>query len=211
MLPSHSTGSLAGSPLTNGAALGTSTTGNAWVSQTTLNIDGATSTTTLKAGDIITLAGVYRIHPETKANTGKLQTFVVQADVTLTTAATGYDVVVKPGMIWGSGNAFQNVTLSGVANTDGLTVSLIGAVSTQFAQDLFVHKDAFAVAFVDLEDVGSLGAECTKVSTDRIAMRMVSQYGASDDIVKHRLDVCFGFAPLYPELACRHLTTASLL
>lgn len=211
MLPSHTTGSLAGSPLTNGTTLGTSTTGNAWVSQTDLNIDGATSATTLKAGDIITLSGVYRVHPETKANTGKLQTFVVQSDVTLTTAATGYTVTVKPGLIYGSGNAFQNCALSGVANTDGLTVTRIGAASTQFAQDLFFHKDAAAIAFVDLEDVSAYGASCARVQTDRVSIRFIQQYGASDDIVKARFDVCFGFAPLYPELACRHLTTASLL
>lgn len=211
MLPSHTTGSLAGSPLTNGTALGTSTTANAWASQTTLSIDGATSGTTVKAGDIITISGVYRVHPETKANTGKLQTFVVQADVTLTTAATAYDVVVKPALIYGSGNAFQNCVLSGVANTDNLTVTRIGAASTQFAQDLFFHKDAFAVAFVDLEDVSPYGASCERVNTDRISIRFVQQYGASDDIVKARFDVCFGFALLYPELASRHMTTASLL
>ena len=211
MLPAHATGTLAGSPLTNGTALGTNTTANAWVSQTTINIDGATSGTTLKAGDIITLSGVYRVHPETKANTGKLQTFVVQADVTLTTAADDYAVTVKPGMIYGSGNAFQNCTLSGVANTDGLTVTRIGAANTQFAQDLFFHKDAFAIAMVDLQDVSDYGAKCTKVNTDKVSIRFVEQYGASDDVVKHRFDICFGFAPLYPELACRHLTTASLL
>lgn len=211
MLPSHTTGSLAGSPLTNGTTLGTSTTANAWVSQTAINVDGATSATTVKAGDIITLSGVYRVHPETKVNTGKLMTFVVQADVTLTTSATGYDITVKPGLIYGDGNAFQNCVLSGVANTDGLTVTRIGAASTQFAQDLFFHKDAFAVAFVDLQDVSDYGAKCTRVNTDRVSMRFVEQYGASDDIVKHRLDVCFGFAGLYPELACRNLTTASLL
>lgn len=211
MLPSHTTGSLAGSPLTNGTTLGTSTTANSWVSQTTINIDGANSGTTLKAGDIITLSGVYRVHPETKANTGKLQTFVVQSDVTLTTSATGYDVVVKPGLIYGSGNAFQNVALSGVANTDGLTVSRIGAASTQFAQDLFFHKDAFALSFVDLPDVGEYGAKCSRVNTDKVSIRFVEQYGASDDVVKHRLDVCFGAALLLPELASRHLTTATLL
>jgi len=211
MLPSHTTGSLAGSPLTNGAALGTSTTANAWVSQTTLNIDGATSATTIKAGDILTLSGVYAVHPETKANTGKLQTFVVQSDVTLTTSATGYDVVVKPGLIYGSGNAFQNCALSGVSDTDGLTVTRAGAASTQFAQDLFFHKDAFAIAFVDLEDVSPYGAQCSRQSTDRVSVRFVQQYGASDDVVKARLDVCFGFALLYPELASRHMTTASLL
>lgn len=211
MLPSHTTGSLAGSPLTNGTALGTSTTANAWSSQTVLSIDGATSGTTIKAGDIITLSGVYRVHPETKANTGKLQTFVVQSDVTLTTAANAYNVTVEPALIYGDGNAFQNCVLSGVANTDNLTVTRIGAASTQFAQDLFFHKDAFAIAFVDLEDVSKYGASSTRVNTDRISIRFVEQYDATIDVVRHRLDVCFGFAPLYPELASRHLTTASLL
>src|SRR5574343_571571 len=152
LLPSHTTGSLAGSPLTNGTALGTSTTANSWVSQTDLSVDGATSTTTLKAGDIITLSGVYGVHPETKSNTGKLATFVVQSDVTLTTAATAYTVTVKPGLIYGAGHAFQNCALSGVANTDNLTVTRVGAASSAFGQDLFFHEDAFVFATADLED-----------------------------------------------------------
>jgi hypothetical protein len=212
MLPSHATGSLAGSSVTNGAALGTSTTtANTWSSETVLSIDGATSTTTVKAGDIITLSGVYRVHPELKTNTGKLQTFVVQSDVTLTTAATAYNVTVKPALIWGAGNAYQNVVLSGVANTDGLTVTRIGAASTQFAQDLFFHKDAFAIAFVDLEDVSNKGAACSRVNTDRVSIRFVEQYSGSTDVCIARFDVCFGFAELLPQLASRHLTTASLL
>jgi len=214
MLPSHTTGSLAGTPLTDGAALGTSTTANAWVSQTVMQIDGATSLTTLAAGDIITFgtvaAGLVACHPETKASTGKLQTFVVQSAVTLTTSADDYSVTVKPGIMYGTGNAFQNVILT-KADTDGMTVTRIGAASTQFAQDLFFHKDAFAIAFVDLEDVSPYGASCSRQSTDKISIRFVQQYGASDDIVKARFDVCFGFAPLYPELASRHMTTASLL
>lgn len=211
LLPAHTTGSLAGSPLTNGTTLGTSTTGNAWVSTTTLNIDGATSATTVKAGDIITLSGVYAVHPESKANTGRLQTFVVQADVTLTTAATGYDVVVKPAMIYGAGNAFQNCVLSGVANSDGLTVTRIGAASTAFAQDLFFHKDAFAIATVDLEDVSEYGAQCARAVSDSISMRFVQQYDSVNDKVIGRFDVLWGFAPLLPELAVRQLTTQSLL
>ncbi len=211
LLPSHTTGTLAGSPLTNGAALGTSTTANAWVSQTTLNIDGATSGTTLKTGDVITLSGVYEAHPESKQNTGRLQRFVVQSDVTLTTAATGYDVTVKPGMIYGAGNAFQNCVLSGVASSDGLTVTRIGAANTAFGQDLFFHKDAFAFAFVDLEDVSEYGAKCARAVSDSISMRFIQQYNSTDDVVVGRFDVLWGFAPLLPELACRHLTTLSLL
>jgi len=152
LVPSHTTGSLAGSPLTDGATLGTSATTNVWVSQTTLSVNGATSTTTLNAGDIITIDGVYDCHPETKTTRGKLKTFAVQTAVTLTTAATSYAVTVSPGLIYGSGNAYQNCALSGTTNTDNHTVTLIGAVSSGFGQDIQCHKDAFVFATADLED-----------------------------------------------------------
>jgi hypothetical protein len=102
-IPTHTRGSLAGTPLTTGAALGTSTTANVWVSQTDMSVDGATSNTTLLAGDIVTFSGVYDVHPETKANLGRLKRFVVQSNVTLTTAANAYTVTVRPGVIYGSG------------------------------------------------------------------------------------------------------------
>ena len=211
LLPSHTTGSLAGSPLTNGATLGSSTTANVWLSQTDLNIDGATSATTLKAGDIITISGVYEVHMETKANTGRLQSFVVQSDVTLTTQATGYTVTVKPALLWGSGNAFQNCTLSGVSDTDNNTVTRIGAASTTFGQDLAFHKDAFVFATVDLEDVSKYGADCSRAVSDSISLRFVQQYNSSYDSVVGRFDVLWGFAPLYPQLAVRHMYTQSLV
>ena len=212
LIPSHTTGSLAGSSLTNGTALGTgTTTQNTWVSQTTLSVDGATSATTLKAGDIITLSGVYDVQPETKGNYGKLKTFVVQSDVTLTTQATAYSVVVKPGMIYGTGNAYQNCVLSGVANTDGLTVTRIGAASSGFGQDLQFHKDAFVFATADLEDVSRYGAWGSRATQDGISLRVARQYAISSDTVPCRIDVLFGFAGLYPELANRHMYELDLL
>lgn len=211
LLPSHTTGSLAGSSVTNGAALGTSTTSNSWVSQTALVVDGATSATTLKAGDIITLSGVYDVHPESKANTGKLKTFVVQADVTLTTSANTYTVTVKPGLIYGSGNAFQNAALSGVSDTDNLTVTRIGAASSAFGIDLQFHKDAFVFATADLIDVSKYGALGAREVQDGISMRWAQQYAISSDTVAGRFDVLWGFAGLYPELASRHMYELDLI
>lgn len=98
-----------------------------------------------------------------------------------------------------------------MANTDGLTVTRIGAASTAFAQDLFFHKDAFVFGTVDLEDVSQYGAQCSRAVSDSISLRWVQQYAASSDTVVGRFDVLWGFAPLYPELAVRHLTTQSLL
>jgi hypothetical protein len=42
-------------------------------------------------------------------------------------------------------------------------------------------------------------------------MRFIQQYNSTDDVVVGRFDVLWGFAPLLPELAVRHLTTQSLL
>jgi len=212
LVPSHTTGTLAGSPLTNGASLGTgTTTQNTWVSQTALEINGATSGTTLLEGDIITLSGVYDVHPESKVARGKLKTFVVQSDVTLTTAATAYTVTVKPGMIYGSGNAYQNCTLSGVSDTDDLTVTRIGAASSGFGQDMQFHRDAFVFATADLEDVSRYGAWGGRAQKDGISMRLARQYDINNDAVPARIDILFGFAGLYPELANRHMYELDLL
>jgi len=211
LLPKHTTGTLAGTPLSDGANQGLSDTSNVWASQTVIQIDGATSNTTLKAGDIITFADLYAVHPESKANIGRLQRFVVQADATLTTAATGAAVTVKPALIYGDGNAYQNCVLSGSANTDGLTVTLTGAVGTAFAQDLQFHKDAFVFATADLVDVSQYGAWGARDTMDGISMRIAKQYAIGSDTVPCRLDVMFGFAGLYPELANRILTTDSVI
>ena len=153
----------------------------------------------------------YEVHPESKQNTGRLQQFVVQSAVTLTTTATAYTVTVKPGLMYGSGNAFQNTVLSGVANTDNLTVTRIGAASTAFGQDLFFHQDAFAFVTVDLEDMSPYGANCTRATSDSVSMRFIQQYDASVDVVRARLDVLWGFAELLPELAVRHLYQQNLI
>jgi hypothetical protein len=205
-LPKHTRGSFAGSALTTGAAIGTSTTANVWASQTALTIDTATSTTVLKAGDVLTVSGVYDIHPETKVNTGALKKFVVQSDVTFTTLANTYTATVVPAMIYGVGNAFQNCVLSGISDTDNNTVTVFGVASTTYGQSLAYHKDAFCFATADLIDVSKYGAWGARQSMDGISMRIAKQYAIGTDTVPCRIDVLWGFAPLYPELAVRHFT-----
>jgi len=209
LTPAHTTGSLAGSPVTTSATIGTSTTtANTWVSLSQLTIDGATTTTTLTAGDIITIAGVYEVHPELKTNTGRLRRFSVQSAITATDNVT---FNVKPGLIYGSGNAYQNCVLSGVANTENLTITKIGAVSSQFKQDLFFHKDAFVFATADLIDVSKFGAWGSRATQDGIRLRIARQYDITNDKVPCRMDVLFGAGPLYPELASRHMYEADLV
>ena len=210
LAPSHTTGTLAGTPLSDGTNQGISSTTNVWSSQTIIQIDGATSGTTLLAGDIITFDTCTAVHPESKASTGKLMRFVVQADATLTTAGTGAAVTIKPAMIHGSGNAYKNCVISG-GSTDGLTVTLLGAVGTAHNNDLQFCKESFVFGTADLVDVSKFGAWGARESMDGISMRIAKQYAIGSDTVPCRLDVLYGFAGLYPETANRIVTPMSLL
>ena len=210
LTPSHTTGTLAGTPLSDGTDQGVSSTTNVWSSQTIIQIDGATSNTTLLAGDIITFDTCFAVHPESKASTGKLMRFVVQENATLTTTATGAPVTIKPAMIHGAGNSYKNCVITG-GSTDGLTVTLLGAVGTAHNNDIQFHRDAFVFGSVDLVDVSKYGAWGARQSMDGISMRIAKQYAISSDSLPCRLDVLYGFAPLYPELANRIITPTSLL
>jgi len=202
LIPSFTTGTLAGSAVTTGAN-GTTTTSNSWVSSTTISVTGGTSATTLVAGDIITLSLVYDVHPETKTALTRLKRFVVQTAVTMTTAATNYAVTVVPGLMWGIGNAFQNVFVSG-ASSSGLTVTRILAAGTVYNQTLAFHRNAFVFGTADL--IGDLpGADVGRANKDGISMRLARQYAIASDQVATRFDILYGFAGLYPELAVRSL------
>lgn len=214
LIPSHTIGTLAGSPVTTGTGNATTTTANAWVSQTDVSVTGATSATTLKAGDIVTFGtladGFVDCHPETKSSYGKLKTFVVQSDVTLTTAANTYTVTVKPGIMVGSGNAYQNAIMTG-ADTSGMTVTNWGSASTNVGQSLFWHPDSFAFVSADLEDVAQYGAWGARDVMDGISMRIGKQWDIANDRFPCRIDVLWGFAGLYASegYASRHISTIS--
>jgi hypothetical protein len=205
-IPSHTTGTFAGSALTTGTSWATTTTSNSFVASTGVPIDTANTGTILNAGDILTFgtvaAGLVEVHPETKVSLGRLKKFVVQSAVTFTTQANTYTATVTPGVMTGVGNAFQNVSLT-KADTDNMTVTMFGVAATAYGQNIQMHRDAFAFATVPLIDVSKLGAWGARESMDGISMRLARQWGASNDTVSSRFDIFWGFAPLYPELAVR--------
>ena len=209
LLGAHTAGTLAGTPLTTGANLGVSATANTWAATSAIDIDGATSGTTLKAGDVLTFgtlaAGLVDCHPETKASYGKLKKFVVTTDATVVTAGT-VTVSVSPAAIYGAGNAYRNCILTN-ADTNNMTVTLWSAAGSNFGQNLQFHPSAFTAVFADLEDVSRHGAWGARQTMDSISMRVARQYAIATDTFPCRLDVLWGFAPLYPELAVKSIHT----
>lgn len=208
-VPTHTVGSLANA-LTTGTTWSTSTTAATYAATTGVPIDTADTGTTVKAGDILTFgtvaAGIVDIHPETKTSLGRLKRFVVQADLTATTQANTYTITVSPAVITGVGNPFQNASLTN-ADTNNMTVTRFGVASTAYGQSLMGHEDAFAFATADLEDVSRYGAWGARENQDGISLRVARQYAIGTDTVPCRIDVLWGFTPLYPELATRVFNT----
>lgn len=180
LMPSHTRGGSNGAYLVNGA----SQTG------ATLTVD--TGATAPSQGDIITIAGVYSVHPETKVSTGVLQQFVVGSGATTTSFP------ISPAIV--TSGATQNVSGS---PADNAAVTFAGTASTAVGTSLLFQKGAFAFATADL--VLPEGVDFARREVmDGISMRIVRQYDITNDKFPCRLDVLYGYKTLRPQLACRY-------
>ena len=162
--------------------------------QTGSTLAVTTGTGAGNAGDVFTIAGVYRVHPETKVNTGVLQQF------TLTAAYTGGagNMSIAPAIV--TSGPQQNVNASPNGTTSTLT--FMNTASSPTGLSLAFHPDAFTFATADLIMPGGVDM-ASRVVKDGISMRAVRQYSISDDTMPIRIDVLFGYAALRPQLACR--------
>lgn len=190
----HTTGSFTSStPLVNGASqTGSSLVSDGWAS-------GATS---LKKGDVFTIAGVFAVNPVSYSSTGELQQFVVTADCSDSSGAM--TISISPSII--TSGQLQTVTAS---PADNAAISVVGASggalsATVTPQSLLFHSDAFALVMADLHKPSS-GAETTVVRSKElgISIRMVQQYQIGSDQEPTRLDILYGWATIRPSLACR--------
>ena len=181
---------------TNGAATATNINGAGQTGSaiTVVAIAGGT----LTKGTAITLPGVFAVNPQSRQSTGVLAQFVVTADA-LVGATT---INVSPALV--TSGAFQNVTAS---PTTGSPYVIMGAASTSYQANIAYHKDAFTLAMVPLVSPGDgLGAKVGRASEDGFNIKVTTFYDGINDNVNTRLDVLFGYAATYPELAARYFT-----
>jgi len=182
---------------TTGTALASTTYTVNGASQVGSGVIVATGATTFKKGDVITFAGCNRVHPETKADTGVLQQFVVTTDY----AGGAGTIAISPAIVTSTGR--QNVSAS---PTNGGAVTKIGGASAIYKPSLAFHKNAFTFATVDMEDVSQYGVWSARESYDGISMRVARQYAISTDAIPCRIDVMYGYKTLRAELAARILS-----
>jgi hypothetical protein len=163
--------------------------------QTGSSVTVQTGTATFLKGDIVTFAGCNAVHPETKANLGYLQQFVITAN----SGASATSLAISPAIV--TTGAAQNVSAS--PTTTGAVTKVGGGANALYTQSLLFHPEAFAFVTADLVDVSKFGAWGARQVMDGISMRIARQYNISNDTVPCRLDVLYGYKTLRPQLAAR--------
>jgi hypothetical protein len=211
-LPTHVIGTFTTSaPTVNGAGQSNPGAGNAFVSTFSLNTTGWTANDVLNAGDIISIAGVNDVDPETKASLGRPKQFVVTA--TQTMAGGANTISIAPGII--TGGSYQNV--DNVPPT-GNAISVFGqtgavalaAISGQLIkQSLGWYRDAIVFANPPMLDLSPLVKMTAAESFEGYNMRFAQQWDPSNDVLPARLDSIVGAVLAYPELAVRNIEVAS--
>jgi hypothetical protein len=147
----------------------------------------------VRAGELVTIAGVNRINLSTRqplldANGAAVPwTGVVTADVTLGASGEGTLVVAGPAIFEANGQ-YNTVT---AAPGNGAVITIVSATATTYQPNLFFTKQAFGIGSVKLPKLYSTDTIAT--TSDGMSIR-VSKYADGD---ANTQKVRFDFLPAY--------------
>jgi coat protein Gp5 len=131
-------------------------------------------------------------------------TFNTTTGLYTSSSSTGaISVLVGDCMI--TGGQFQNVsTTTAFTGTPVVTINGGATAATASTENLYFHRDAFALAFVDLP-LPRTAVEASRAYDEDlgIAIRIATQYTINNDAEPTRMDVAYGFASLYRSLGAR--------
>jgi|SRR5215471_7860395 len=169
---------------------------------TSVGSSGWTGTVNLNVGDVFTMAGVYAVNPQSRVSTGQLRQFVVTQQFTNT--AGGGTINFAPAIFGPSSpvpEPRQNVT---ALPASGVAITPFAPANATAAQMLAFHRDAFAVASVDLEMPGGVDM-AARVASRKLgfSLRLVRQYDINNDAFPCRVDCLYGWVAQRPVMAVR--------
>lgn len=165
---------------------------------TTTQMFGGTATETVSMGEVFTVAGVFNINPQNRQSTGVLKNFVTTVSSTPTSST--WTLNFSPPIV--TSGPYQNVT--GPMSTGAGITWLTGTTTAQIAgtQNLAFTRDAFGLVMVPMEIPG--GVDFAARETYRnISMRTIRAYDINNDVFPTRIDILYGDATYYDELAVR--------
>ena len=195
---SQTFGSYASATLSCNVSTATGFLSSGWAYSSNITIGATSAAATLNQGDTFTIAGVFAVNPQNRQSYGKLRNFVVQSTTAIGSGGTA-TVTVVPAVI--TAGQFQNVS---VTSTGSQTVTPFNNTGVTSPQNILMHRNAFTLACADLELPE--GVHFAGRASDKeigLSLRVVRQYTINNDSIPTRIDVLYGWAPLYPELACR--------
>jgi len=195
---SQTFGSYSSATLSCNVTTATGFLSSGWAYSSNITIGAASAAATLNQGDTFTIAGVFAVNPQNRQSYGKLRNFVVQSTTAIASGGTA-TVTVVPAVI--TGGQFQNVS---VTSSGSQTVTPFNNTGVTSPQNILMHKNAFTMACADLELPE--GVHFAGRASDKelgLSLRVVRQYTINNDSIPTRIDVLYGWAPLYPELSCR--------
>lgn len=180
---------------TNGtAAVATNTVSGA--GQTGATITTAALNGTVTRGTVITFANVFAVNPQSRTSTGALAQFVVTADA----AASATSLSISPAIV--TSGAFQNVTVSPAS---GAVITIFGTASGSYNTNVGFHRDAFTLAMVPMWSPPKTGVVDVAMETyNGFTLKVTKFYDGVNDNLLMRVDVLYGWAAPYPELAVKY-------
>ena len=152
---------------------------------------------TITRGTRISFPGVFAVNPQSRTSTGTLAQFVVTADLLAGAVALPISPAIVPT------GAFQNVSNA----TTAANFTIFGTASGSYSANVAFHKDAFTMAMVPMATPpSSTGVSSATASWKGMNLRVTDYYDGVNDNTNTRIDVLFGWAATYPELACLYAT-----
>jgi len=199
--PVHTVGVATGTPLVNGGSQNvTYDTAKNTFSQS-LVTNGWTNSTTgiLKAGDIITIAGVFAVNPVSKVSTGRLQDFTVLADVDSGASTGPATLTISPPII--TSGAYKTVT---AAPADDAVITVkTGTGGTAYRQSLLMHPSAMTLVTRPLDIPAGQGLKTSTKSGNKVSVAVSEFVDGNTLKQKIRFDMLYEALVIDPRLGLR--------
>jgi hypothetical protein len=183
-------GAFAGTGRVNGAnQTGSQIITNGWT---------ASVTGLFNVGDVLTFAGVFAVNPKSLQSTNALQNFVVTAAASSDSGGNA-TISIYPSIT--TTGAYQTVTNS-PANLALIAQASTPATGGTYAQNIGFVRDAFGLCTVPLELPDGVDFRAREMYKN-ISMTIIRAFDINNYVYPCRVDILWGTATFYPELACR--------
>lgn len=168
----------------------------------TISTGGWNSTDTFVVGEVITIATVNAVNPQSRQSTGVLKPFVITAAIGVTSsdARSTAALSISPPLL--SSGPYQTVTNAAAVSSAVSFLTPTSTSSSTVSNNLAFTRDALGLVMVPMEIPG--GVDFAARETYRnISMRVIRAYDINNDVFPTRIDILYGTAQYYDELGVR--------